>query len=93
MLVVSDFSTFLIMCDVPSTASTESFDWFPGIVSRYFFSPLVTIPVAPIIAGMTMHFIFHIRQIFVLGFLYLHLFSASFCITFLSNGIASCIDK
>jgi hypothetical protein len=49
--------------------------------------------VAPIIAGMTMHFIFHIRQIFVLGFLYLHLFSASFCITFLSNGIASCIDK
>jgi hypothetical protein len=26
---------------------------FPGVVSRYFFSPLVTIPVAPITTGMT----------------------------------------
>jgi len=30
----------------------------PGIVFRYFFSPLVIIPVAPVITGMTKHFIF-----------------------------------
>jgi hypothetical protein len=59
----SDCSTFLIMCDVPSTAvfCRESTECFPGIVSRYFFSPLVTIPVAPMITGMTKHFMFHIR--------------------------------
>jgi hypothetical protein len=43
-LQVSDCSTFLIKCDVPSTAvfCTESIECFPGIVSRYYFSPLLT---------------------------------------------------
>jgi hypothetical protein len=51
------------MCDVRSTAAfcRESVECFPGIVSRYFFSPLVTIPVAPMITGMTKHFMFYIR--------------------------------
>jgi hypothetical protein len=37
------------MCDVPSKAvfCIKSIECFPGIVSRYIFSPLVTIPVAP----------------------------------------------
>jgi hypothetical protein len=35
--------------------------YFPGIVYRYFLSPLVTISVAPMITGMTKHFMFHIR--------------------------------
>jgi hypothetical protein len=41
------------MCDVPKYSTVvfcrESVECFPGIVSRYFFSPLVTIPVAPMI--------------------------------------------
>jgi hypothetical protein len=94
-LQVSDCSTFLIMCDVPSTAVfyRESIEFFPGIVYRYFCSPLVKIPGAPMIIGMTKHFMFHIRWISILKFLYFNLFSDSFCITFLSDGIATAISK
>jgi hypothetical protein len=52
------------MCDVPNTAVfffRESIECFPVTVYRFFFSPLVTIPVAPMITGMTKHFMFHIR--------------------------------
>jgi hypothetical protein len=44
-------SSFYIMCDVPSTTVflTEATEGFPGTVYRYFFSPSVTIPVAPVI--------------------------------------------
>jgi len=38
------------------------------------FSPLVTIPMAPMIIGMTKHFICHIRRIYVRMFLYFILF-------------------
>ena len=40
------------MCDVPSIAvfCSESIECFPGIVSKFFFKLLVTIPVAPIIS-------------------------------------------
>jgi hypothetical protein len=37
---------------------------------QIFFSPLVTIPVAPMITGMTKYFMFHIRWISILKFLY-----------------------
>jgi hypothetical protein len=40
------------------------------------FSPLVTIPSAPIINGVTKHFIFHIRWISILKCFYFNLFSA-----------------
>jgi hypothetical protein len=43
--------------------------------------------------GMTKHFIFHIRWISILRFLYINSFSASFCTTFLSDGIATSINK
>jgi hypothetical protein len=51
--------TFLVMCDVPSMAvfCRESIECCPGIVSRYFCQLLLTIPVAPMITGMTKHFI------------------------------------
>jgi hypothetical protein len=39
---------------------SQSIECFPGIVSRYFCKLLLTIPVAPMITGMTKHFIFHI---------------------------------
>jgi hypothetical protein len=58
-----------------------------------FFNPLVTIPVAPMITGMTIHFMFHIRWISILKFLYFNFFSDSFCTTFLSYGIATSISK
>jgi len=61
-LQVSACSTFLMMCDVPSMTvfCRESIECCPGIVSRYFCKLLLTIPVAPMITGMTNHFMFHI---------------------------------
>jgi len=52
---------------------------------QIFFSPLVTIPVAPVITGMTKRFIFHIRWISILRFSYFNFSRAIFCITFLSD--------
>jgi hypothetical protein len=50
------------MCHVPSMAvfCKESIECCPGIVSRYFCKLLLTIPVAPMITGMTKHYMFHI---------------------------------
>ena len=68
------------MCDVPSTAvfCSESIEWFPGIVSKFFFKLLVTIPVAPIITGTIVHFMFHIRCISIYKLLSFNLFSFPF---------------
>jgi hypothetical protein len=49
--------------------------------------------VAPMITGMTKYFMFHIRWISILKFLYFNSFSDSFCITFLSDDIATSISK
>ena len=93
-LQASHCSTFRIMCDVPSIAviCSESIEWFPGIVSKFFFKLLVTIPVASIITGTTVHFRFHIRFISIHKLLYFNFFSASFCTTFLSAGFATSIS-
>ena len=90
----SHCSTFHIMCDVPSIAvfCSESIKCFPGIVSKFFFKLLVTNPVAPIITGTIVHFRFHIRCISIHKLLYFNFFSASFCTTFLSAGIATSIS-
>ena len=87
-LQVSHCSTFHIMCDVPSIAVL----YFPGTASKFFFRLLVTIPVAPIITGIIVHFRFHIRCISVHKLLYFNFFSASICTTFLSVGIATSIS-
>ena len=94
-LQASHCSTFRIMCDVPSIAvfCSESIECFPGIVFKIFFKLLVTIPVAPIITGTIVHFMFHIRCISVHTLLYFNLFSTSFCTTFLSVGIATSISE
>ena len=93
-LQASHCSTFRIMCDVPSIAvfCSESIECFPGIVSKFFFKLLVTIPVAPIITGRIVHLRFHIRCISIHKLLYFNFFSASFCTTFLSAGIATSIN-
>ena len=89
-LQASHCITFRIMCDVPSIAvfCSEYIECFPGTVSKFFFKLLVTIPVAPIITGTIVHFRFHIRCISIHKPLYFNFFSASFCTTFLSAGIA-----
>jgi len=77
------------MCDVPSIAvfCCESIECFPGTVSKFFFKLLVTIPVAQIITGTIIHFMFHICYISIHKLFYFNFFSASFCTTFLSAGI------
>jgi hypothetical protein len=81
------------MCDVPSIAvfCSETIECFPGTASKFFLKLLVTIPVAPIVTGIIVHFRFHIRCISIHKLLYLNFFSASFCTTFLSAGIATSI--
>jgi hypothetical protein len=61
-LQVSDCKTFLMMCDVPSMAffGKQSIECCPGIVSR-FCNLLLTVPMAPMITGMTKHFMFYIH--------------------------------
>jgi hypothetical protein len=58
------------------------------------FSPLFTIPVAPMVNGMTKHFILHISWISIITrFLHFKFFLASFFIVFLSDGIATSINE
>ena len=79
-LQASHCSTFRIMSDVPSIAvfCSESIECFPGIVSKFFFKLLVTIPVAPIITVTIEHFRFHIPCISIHKLLYFNFFTASF---------------
>ena len=93
-LQVSHCRTFRIMCDVPSIAvfCSESIECFPGTASKFFLRLLVTIPVAPIITGIIVHFRFHIRCIPIHKLLYFNFFSASFCTAFLFAGIATSIS-
>ena len=93
-LQASHCITFRSMCVVPSIAvfCSESNECFPGTVSKFFLTLLVTIPVAPIAIGIIVHFRFHIRCISIHKLLYFNFFSASFCTTFLSAGIATSIN-
>jgi len=45
------------MCDVPSldVFCTESIESFPGMASKFFLKPIVTIAVAPIITHIILH--------------------------------------
>jgi hypothetical protein len=65
---------------------SESMECLPSISSRYFLSSLVTVPVAPMAAGITKHFMFHIRWISIHKFLCFNLFSASLHVTLLPDG-------
>ena len=88
---VTDCSTVhTIMCDVPSVAvfCSESTESFPGTASKCFLKAAVSIPVAPIITGIILHFMFHIRCIST----HKLFFSSSICTTFLSAGIATSIS-
>ena len=93
-LQASHCSTFRIMCDVPSIAlfCSESIECFPGTGSKFFLKLNITIPVAPIISGIIVHFRFHIHCIPIHKLLYFNFFSASFCTTFLSADSSTSIS-
>ena len=79
------------MCDVPSIAvfCSESIERFPGTVSISFLKLHVTIPVAPNYYRYNRTFQFPIS---IYKLLYFNFFSASFCTTFQSAGIATSIS-
>jgi hypothetical protein len=64
------------------------------MASRFFFKPFVTNPLAPFTTGIITHFTLHISYtcISVHKLLYFTLFSASFCVTFQSAGVATSIS-
>ena len=59
----ADHSISRTISGAPSTAvcCSESVECFTGTVSKFFFNTFVSIPVAPIITGLIIHFMFHIR--------------------------------
>jgi hypothetical protein len=67
-LKVSDFSTFLMMCDVSSMAvcRRESIECCPGIVYKYFLKLTYNSRGPSDYPNMTKHFKFHIRWISVI---------------------------
>jgi hypothetical protein len=75
----------VLLCDVPSIAvfCSESNECFLVIYSKFFLKLRVTIPVAPIVTGIIIHFSFHIRCISITKLSYFNFFSASFYTTLL----------
>lgn len=82
------------MSDVPSIAVfCKVYCVLPSFIFNYFFSSLVTIPMAPVITGAWKNFTFHVRWISTLKFLYSSSFSSSFCTAFLPHAIAISINR
>jgi hypothetical protein len=69
-----------IICDVSSVFGSESVECFPDMVAKFCFKPLVTVPVAPVVTGMIVHFMHNIRCISVQKDLYFNFFSAYFAL-------------
>ena len=82
------------MCDVPSIAvfCCKSIECFPCMDYRFFFKSFVTTLVSPIVTGTIIYFMFHSHCISIHKLLYCSFFSASFCMKFLSMGIATSIS-
>ena len=92
------FCTFTLALSIVCSAQ---YGWFcSSLIScflvtllRYCLGDCQMFPVAPIIAGITLAFAFHMRWISVMKSLYFKIFSASFLITFLPPGTATTINK
>jgi hypothetical protein len=65
---------------------------FPGMLLTYFLNDSEMVPVAPIIAGITLVFTFHMCCIYIVRSLYFKMLSASFLITFSSPKIATSLN-
>jgi len=93
-LQVPDCSTFCIVCDVPSIAvfCSESVECFLGMASKYVLKTFLYCSSVSIYYPCihTFHVPHSLYSIHIL--LYFSFFSASFCMTFLSSGIAASIS-
>ena len=71
-------STFRSMCAVPKMAvfCSSLTSCFPGMLLTYFLSEFETVPVAPVITGITFVFTFHMRCISIVRSLYFRILSA-----------------
>jgi hypothetical protein len=63
------------------------------MASKFFFKPFVTVPVAPIITGIIIRLMFHIRHMSIHKLLYFRRSSASFCLMFLSAAVTTSVSK
>ena len=79
------------MWAVPNLAlfSSSLISCFLGVLLRYFLNDFEEVPLAPVIAGMTFLYRFHMHCVSVVRSSHSRTFSASFLITFLSPGIAT----
>ena len=84
-------STFRSTCAVTNTAvfCSSLISCFPGMLLRYCLNYFEMVPVAHIITGITSVFAFHMCCMVITRSLYFIIFSASFCITFLSPEMAT----
>ena len=88
---ISDCNTFYIMCDVSSIAvfCCSYIECLPSRASKFLFKAFVAIPVAPVITGVMIHFIFCICCSSINKLSYFSFFPAFFCMTFLTTTIAT----
>ena len=86
--------TFRRMCAVPNMAAFcgSLIAVFVAMLRRYRPSDSETVPLAPIITGITFVFTFHMSLISTVRCLYFNIFSSSLLITFLSPHIAPSIN-
>ena len=82
--------TFRSMCAVPNiVVLCSSFTpWFPDMLLMYFLNDFEMVPVAPIITGITLVFLFHMRCISIVRSLYF-----KNLISFLFNHISVSQDR
>ena len=82
------------MCAMPNMAvfCISSVSCFPGMLLRYFLNRFQTVPVAPIITGITFVFTFPLRCVSIVRSLYFRISFTSFLITFLSPEISTSIN-
>jgi hypothetical protein len=76
---------------------SEFMECLPGISSRYFLRPLVTVPVAPMTVGITEHFMFHFRwistHIFLFIIIIIFIFIASNHISYKPTALTATVVK
>ena len=92
---VSHCSTPHIVCAVPCTAvfCGESIECSPGMASKLSFKTFFfTLLVAPPFTDIIIYFLFHFCCISIHKLSYFRFFSASFCMIFLSAGVATSIS-
>lgn len=70
-------TSMCLIFDLPAVFWIESIECFRGIVSRSYILP-ATVPLAPVVTGITKYFIFYISLISVFIILYFNFFSVSF---------------